>query len=196
VLVEPALGVGDDKTRAEELINVTATDSQSFRSMIHNTLYLDRTHRPPQASPLVQKIHWLLGALFTLATLAIAGFRRKLTGPALVLFVGSLTLIMILMSPVCHTHYFALSLPLVMGLIGWIWERSGKAELSPGIIGIIALQVIGNTLPLLPATEILKDVGLATYAALMLWLLACVALRRFGAHSVARVAAANLSAAA
>jgi alpha-1,2-mannosyltransferase len=196
VLVEPALGVGDDKTRAEELINVTATDSQSFRSMIHNTLYLDRTQRPPQASPLVQKIHWILGGIFTLLTLAVAGFQRTLTGPALVLFAGSLTLIMILMSPVCHTHYFALSLPLVMGLIAWNWERTGKAELSPGIISIIALQIIGNTLPLLPATEILKDVGLATYSALVLWLLACVALRRFGADSAVHVVPPNLSAAA
>jgi hypothetical protein len=178
VLVEPALGVGEDKTRAEELINVTATDSQSFRSIIHNTIYLDRTTRPPQASPLVQKTHWVLGAAFTLATLAVAGFRRALTGPALVLFVGSLTLVMILMSPVCHTHYFALSLPLVMGLIAWDWQRTGEAGLSYRIVGLIAMQIVGNTLPLLPPTEVLKDVGLATYTALALWLLACVVVRR------------------
>ena len=178
VLVGPALGLGEDKTRAEELINVTATDSQSFRSIIHNSIYLDRTTRPNQASPLVQKIHWLIGGVFTLATLAIAGFRRTLTGPALVLFVGSLTLIMILMSPVCHTHYFALSLPLVMGLIAWNWERTGKAGLSLGIVGLIVVQIIGNTLPLLPVTEVLKDVGLATYMALLLWLLAAVVVWR------------------
>jgi hypothetical protein len=178
VLVEPALGVGDDDTRAEELINVTATDSQSFRAIIHNTLHLDRATRPAQASPLVQKLHWLIGGAFTLATLAVAGFRRTLTGPPLVLFVGSLALVMILMSPVCHTHYFVLSLPLVMGLIAWQWERTGRAELGFPVAALIAVQVVGNTLPLLPATEVLKDVGLATYAALSLWLLACVAVRR------------------
>jgi hypothetical protein len=187
VLVGPALGVGDDTTRAEELINVTATDSQSFRSMIHNTIYLDRETRPPQASPVVQKVHWLIGAAFTLATLAVAGYRRTLTGPALVLFAGSLTLVMILMSPVCHTHYFALSLPLVMGLIAWNWERTGKAGLSVGVVGLIAVQIIGNTLPLLPVTEVLKDVGLATYTALLLWLLACVAIRRSGSGAVTEV---------
>jgi hypothetical protein len=180
VLVGPALGVGDDTTRAEELINVTATDSQSFRAMIHNTMHLDRDHRPRQASPLVQKVHWLIGGLFTLATLAVAGRRRTLTGPPLVLFVGSLTLIMLLMSPVCHTHYFALSLPLVMGLIAWHWERTGKPALSPAVVGLIAVQVIGNTLPLLPVTEVLKDVGLATYTALILWALACRVVWRSG----------------
>jgi hypothetical protein len=174
VLVGPALGLGDDKTRAEELINVTATDSQSFRAIIHNSIYLDRTTRPNQASPLVQRIHWALGGAFTLATLAVAGFRRTLSGPPLVLFIGSLTLIMILMSPVCHTHYFALSLPLVMGLIAWSWERTGTVSLSPGIVVLIVVQIIGNTLPLLPATEVLKDVGLATYTALVLWVLACI----------------------
>jgi alpha-1,2-mannosyltransferase len=189
VLVEPALGVGEDKTRAEELINVTATDSQSFRSIMHNTIYLDRATRPPQASPLVQKIHWVLGGAFTLLTLAIAGFRRTLTGPALALFIGSLTLVMILMSPVCHTHYFALSVPLVMGLIAWEWERTGKAGLSYAIVGLIALQIVGNTLPLLPATEVLKDVGLATYTALVLWLLACVAIRRSAHQPLAQARA-------
>jgi hypothetical protein len=178
VLVGPALGIGADTTRAEELINVTATDSQSFRSIIHNTIHLDRATRPAQASPLVQKIHWVIGGAFTLLTLLVAGYRRTLTGPALVLFVGSLTLIMILMSPVCHTHYFALSLPLVMGLIAWHWERTGRAGLSTGVVVLIAVQIAGNTLPLLSATEVLKDVGLATYTALLLWLLACVAVRQ------------------
>ncbi len=197
VLVGPALGVGEDTTRAEELINVTATDSQSFRSILHNTIHLDRATRPAQASPLVQKIHWAVGGAFTLATLLVAGYRRTLTGPALVLFVGSLTLVMILMSPVCHTHYFALSLPLVMGLIAWDWERTGRAGLSAGVIALIAVQIAGNTLPLLPATEVLKGVGLATYTALSLWLLACVAIRRSAAApSVAVPTRTDLSAAA
>ena len=178
VLVGPALGLGEDKTRAEELINVTATDSQSFRAIIHNSIYLDRSTRPSQASPAVQLSHWLVGGAFTLATLAVAGFRRMLTGPPLVLFVGSLTLIMILLSPVCHTHYFALSLPLVMGLIAWTWEQTGTAGLSLGVVCLIVVQIIGNTLPLLPVTEVLKDVGLATYSALLLWVLACVVIWR------------------
>jgi len=196
VLVGPALGVGEDTTRAEELINVTATDSQSFRAMIHNTLYLDRDHRPRQASPLVCNIHWLIGGAFTLVTLAVAGWRHTLTGPALVLFVGQLTLIMILLSPVCHTHYFSLSLPLVMGLIAWHWERTSRVGMSTGIFGIIAVQIIGNTLPLLPATEVLKDMGLATYTALVLWVLACVAIWRSGKAPATATQRTQLSAAA
>src|SRR5206468_1295721 len=49
-LIRPALGLGGDGSRALELTNVTATDSQSFVAMIHNTLYLDRATRPAEAS--------------------------------------------------------------------------------------------------------------------------------------------------
>src|SRR5262249_25022464 len=57
VLVGPALGWGDHQSRADELIEVTATDSQSFLAAIHNTLHLDRSHRPKTASPAVRRTH-------------------------------------------------------------------------------------------------------------------------------------------
>jgi hypothetical protein len=45
---------------------------------------------------------------------------------------------------------------------------------------VFAVVVAGQVLPLLPYawSERLKDTGLATYAALVLWLTACVVLRR------------------
>lgn len=190
-LLEPAMGVGQDQSRAKELIEVTATDSQSFLASLHNTLHLDRTTRPHVASPGVRRAHWLLGGLFTLLTLASVG-RRKATGRDIPLFVGALTLVMILLSPVCHTHYFVLSVPVMMALIAQSWDRHSTWGQQAGLVVLAVVQVIGHTLPLLPWFEVLKDVGLAMYTSLILWLAAVVALRQRPAPALseARPAAA------
>src|SRR5205085_1822079 len=66
--------------------------------------------------------------------------------------------------------------PLVMGLLAWVWEE----DLSPGrrraLLLVLAMQIVGQSLPLLPGCETLKDAGLALYAALTLWLAGCVVL--------------------
>jgi hypothetical protein len=178
VLVAPALHLGGDTSRAKELIEVTATDNQSFQAVLHNTLYLDRNHRPSEAEPWVRRVHLLLGAGFTLLTLAAGWRHRHEAGLAPPLFVGGLTLVMLLVSPVCHLHYFTLSLPLVMGLLALDWEQGRVGRLSAVMVGLMTLQVLGNTLPLVPAFEVLKDTGLAAYAGLALWLAACVLLWR------------------
>lgn len=180
VLVGPALGWGDDQSRADELIEVTATDSQSFLATLHNTLYLDRETRPKTASAGVRRAHCLLGGTFTLLTLFAARWRRQESALDTSLFIGALTLIMILCSPVCHTHYFTLSLPLVMGLLALEWRRRGALTMGPGLKLLLAAQVVGSILPLLPPLEVLKDTGLAMYTALTLWATACVVLWRQG----------------
>jgi hypothetical protein len=179
VLIRPALGMGDDQSRAKELIEATATDSQSFVTMIHNSLHLDRATRPHVASPAVRRAHWLVGALFTVLTLAAVG-RRALRGPQVPLFLGALTLGMILISPVCHTHYFVLLVPLVMGLLASSWEENPQAEWPTALVALFALQFAAQVLPLLPARwcEVLKDTGFASWMALVLWATACVVLCR------------------
>jgi hypothetical protein len=187
VLVGPALNLNQDESRAKELIEATATDSQSFLVVIHNTTHLDvhRLHRVPIAAPWVRVVHFMLAALFTALTLAAASRRRQEDATGIVLFLGALTLIMLPSSLVCHLHYFALSLPLVMALTAREWERNGAMRLSRGLWALIAIQVVGNTLPLIAGLEVLKDAGLALYAALALWATACVSLWRGGAPSTA-----------
>jgi hypothetical protein len=178
VLIAPALHLGEDTSRAKELIEVTATDNQSFQGLIHNTMYPDRDHRPNEAESWVRGLHLLLGAAFTLLTLAAAWRRGREGGLALPLFVGALALVMLLLSPVCHLHYFTLSLPLVMGLLAVDWERDRVSGLSWVLVAVLTLQTVCNVLPLLPPFELLKDLGVATYAALALWLTGCVLRRR------------------
>jgi hypothetical protein len=182
-LFQPALTKGGDHARDVELLNVTATDSQSFLAMIHNTLYLDPPTRPRQADAMVRLAHWLIALTFTGLTLLAAHGRRDAGSPNTALFVGALTLIMILSSPVCHTHYFALAVPLVTGLIAASWERrhSGSPDgrgLGIGFVLLMALQFVGQTLPQIPECQLLRDTGFATYTALVLWLVGCVTMRR------------------
>jgi hypothetical protein len=185
-LIRPALAAGGDDSRAKELIEQTATDSQSFVTALHNSLNLERSTRPDNASPAVRRAHWALGAGFTLLTLAAAWLQRQragATGPPwreaglpVALLVGALTLIMLLSCPVCHTHYFALELVLVMALLARSWDRSGDSRLTPGMLALSAVLMAGNILPLLPSLLVLKEVGAAMYAAVLLHLVGCAAL--------------------
>ena len=185
VLIGPALHLGNDDSRAKELIESTATDSQSFLVVMHNTMHLDhdRVSRTPDAAPAVRYAHFALAGLFTLLTLAAASRRRREDGPGVALFLGALTLIMLASSPVCHTHYFMLSLPLVMALLARSWDQAGDARLTPALWALLLTQVVGNALPLIPTFEILKDAGLALYTALGLWATACISLWRGAADA-------------
>jgi alpha-1,2-mannosyltransferase len=176
-LLGPALGLGHDKHLSRELIGMTATDSQSILSALHNTAHLKRATRPADASPRVRHTHWLLGGLMTLLTLA--AFRRR-TGSdesfRTVLLSGALVINMILLSPVCHLHYFALSLPLLMGLVAA--EGGRTAHPSWRLRFLIALYLIATILPSVPGLEVLRDLCLAMYGALLVWGYACLAALR------------------
>jgi heme A synthase len=95
-----------------------------------------------------------------------------------VLFLGALTLVMLASSPVCHVHYFVLSLPLVMALLAREWDRAGQMRLSPALCVLLLVQLVGNALPLIAGLELVKDAGLSLYTALALWATACVSLWR------------------
>jgi alpha-1,2-mannosyltransferase len=174
VLVRPALGTGTDRSRARELIDVTATESQSFQAILHNTLHLERYTRPPQAAPWVVRTHWLLGAGLTGMTLLLGWRRPEGDAPASVLTFGALVVLMNLLSPVCHLHYFCLSLPLAMGLVAASWERNG-ARLGTAAALALAVNGLANTVPHLPGCELLRDTGLAMYGTMVLWLAGSVA---------------------
>jgi hypothetical protein len=179
VLVRPALGAGADRSRARELIEVTATDSQSIQAALHNALYPDPATRPGQPAPWVRHTHWLAGGLLTLLTLW-ASRRRWGDGPAVVIGCGALVTVMLLLSPVCHLHYFCLLVPLVMGLLAASWEGKHTASLGPGLLVLLAVVVVANTLPHFLVFQRLRDDGLAGGAALVLWLAGVIVLGKRG----------------
>ncbi|HZT81209.1 MAG TPA: glycosyltransferase family 87 protein, partial [Gemmataceae bacterium] len=178
VLARPGLGTGDDHARDKELIGATSTDSQSLGPIIHNTLHLNPYTRPQQHSAAVRLAHWLGGGLLTLVTLLAAGrgsAGHRLRGP---LLLGALTLVMLMLSPICHLHYFCLALPLIMGLMALQWEVNGAARLNWGLTILLVVNFAANGVTHLPDSELVRDLGVAAYATLLLWLFAVVTLWR------------------
>jgi hypothetical protein len=174
VLLAPAVGLGSDDSRRMELTSVTLTDSQSFQASLHNTLHPQRLTRPLEASGRVRWAHWALAGTMLLLTLAALG-RGPATAARTTLLVGALILTMILTSPVCHLHYFALAVPLVMGLV----VQRVHATVWPGwrLALLMGAYFAGTAVPSLPGMRLLRDGGLAMYAALLLWAVACLTAR-------------------
>jgi hypothetical protein len=79
---------------------------------------------------------------------------------------------MLLLSPVCHLHYFCFLVPLVMGLMQTRWEDRGDNRMGVGLVFLFAVFFIANVIPQLPAMWPTRDFGLATGGALLLWLAA------------------------
>ncbi len=183
VLMRPALGSGDDHARDYELIRATATESQSLGSMLHNTIYFDRFTRPGEQAPRVRAAHWLIGGLLTLVTLLAAGRRRDEHPLQPLLLLGALTLLMLLLSPVSHLHYFCLVAPLVMGLMAREWEVHAATRLSWGLAVVLVVNFVLNALTHLPWSDTARDLGFASYGALLLWGVAVVKMWRMRAGS-------------
>jgi len=129
-------------------------------------MYPNPATRPPKPSTAVRCAHWLVGGFLTIVTLLVG--RRREDAPAVTIRLGALIVIMLLLSPVCHLHYFCLSLPLVMGSLAAVSEKQHLAKRA--MYALTILYGLANALPHFPKFQLLRDCGLATYAALLLWL--------------------------
>jgi hypothetical protein len=213
-VLRPGVGDHGDRSRARELTEVAATDTQSLLAMIHNSIYPDRFFRPREASTLVRAAAWLLGALLTAISLAAMGSAVGRGSVAMVLFVFAVVFNMLLLSPVCHLHYYCLLLPLAMALLASAWEQEPPSWRAVPL-GLFVLVTLTGLLPALantcdhalaafvgnadnaefgwemgfPPMVLVRDIGLASYGAIALWMAACLHLREeknsfSGAYSV------------
>ena len=171
VLIRPGLGHGEDQSRAQELTDITTTDSQSFLAILHSLQNPDAATRPHAPTQALRRAHWLIGGLLTLITLFACGRARREEGTAELTFLGSLIILMALLSPVCHFHYFCLVLPLVMALVAAEGAHYPLPALSRRLALLIGMVIITNCLPHLPFASFqpLRNFGFATFGALLLW---------------------------
>ena len=178
VTLAPGLGLGHDESRYEELTQLRSTDSQSFVAMLHNTIHGDPATRPPDASPELRRVSYVLGAAALLFALWAGRWGRSAVGPEIPLYLGSVVMVMLFLCPVCHLHYYSMALPMVMGLVAARWKGSLDPAIGAGFVVLLVVNFVGNGLPNLPGCEWLRERGFATYPALILWGTALVVLWR------------------
>jgi hypothetical protein len=166
--VLPATGLGSSASRSDELINATATQSQSFQVIMHKTAHVGVLFPPPRPAAWMKVSHWSIGAVLTLLTLRFLS-RHWGDGLAMMAGVGMLSLVMVLLSPVCHLHYFTVGAPVVMALLAHSQVQGSRATRVWLWCLLVAIATAWS-LPMLPGLGLMRNVGVPMYGALELWL--------------------------
>lgn len=162
VLVLPGLGQGSDTSRATELTGMNATDNQSLLTFVHNWSHrsLPLDERPREASPAARLGTLAVCAAAFAGVLALAGFRRQDTARGPFLFVGLLTGVMFLASPVTHAYYFVLLLPLLMALTDAFLEAPPASPTRRWLIAAGAFFLLIEIIGRLPGSKpLVRDLG-------------------------------------
>jgi hypothetical protein len=174
-LLRPGLGAGEDQSRVKELLGSTANDSQSIMAAINNAMHTNRYTRPVQANAIARWSHGIAGISLTFLTLAAAGWKPSRDPVSLVLFVGLLVLVMLLISPISHLHYFCLVIPLMTGLVALTLDR-GSSAIRWGLAILLCFNIVVLAVPNIPGLEVFRDRGIAMYGGLVLWVVGGVCL--------------------
>jgi hypothetical protein len=192
-VLHPGLGKGGDQTRALELTNLNATDNQSFQSILHNYQFWSRLdQRPGQAAPWTRLAHWTISGLLTLAVLLAAGWRRQDDPYHCLLFLGSLFLVMTMVTPVSHLHYFSMALPLIMALYGLSLQgRQGAMFPRPALLTLLLFAGLGYALPTIPIWENRREAGLPILISFLLLGVGMACMRGIGKRAESRCGQAS-----
>jgi hypothetical protein len=170
VFLGPALHVSTDESRQHELLGVTATDSIDLGHAILYRMHPNPYQRPSEFPAVVVWAHRILGVLMTLAVLW--PLRKRDVDPlSRVLGLGLLLLLMVIFSPVSHSHYLVFGLPLAMGLLMRRWQHSHS--LWPGWTLMLAVSgfVAGSLVHAAVEIAYWREYCLPLYGMLLLWAL-------------------------
>ena len=153
------------------MFHVLHTDNQSTQAMLHAWRHWGDANAPAETDTPFRVIHWLFGALLTVVTLwAGAGDHC-----AEMIWWSSpvrIVIVMLLLSPMCHLHYFCLTLPLVLGLLQNAWEDRDDLVLPTRLKVLFGIHIAGSAFPLI--FEQYRNLGFAPLTTLPLW---CEAIR-------------------
>ena len=184
LVLMPGIGHGDNRARAETLTSINKTDTQSFMAIMHNAQYLTipQNQRPADPSGAVRLSHWLLGAALTLIVCLAAGWRRGGKPLGEMFFLGLLVMLMMFLSPVCHLHYFAWLIPVIMGSMLLHWEHRRSLALSAGWLALVILNNIvhgGAHMTESPWIRLIfRDLGLSTWMGMAIGVIGAIHLWR------------------
>ena len=79
----------------------------------------------------------------------------------------------------------ALAIPLVMVLLTVRWQGRPTLGLGIGMTVLLVVNALGNLVPQLPDYYLLRDLGLAMYVTVLLWLVGIVVLWKRRGHTQA-----------
>lgn len=173
-------------------LRVTDANFPNLANTLYKALHIDPASRAEELPPVYTLVALSVGSVLTLITLGAAGWvgRRPWRGPgaaiappgaaaAELLFLGALAVVMLPMVPTLKPHYYALALPLLMGLVAIEWERRGKPELGRAWIAAFVAYIALGAITELPELLILRELGAITWINLGLWLTGVAVLWRW-----------------
>lgn len=206
VLLMPGLGLGEDTTRERELLSLNGNENNSIRGVLHSVtfIHLKRWQRPGEPELWMTVVHAgmslaLIGLVVWCAmprraagsfaeTQVGGGWLAPSSARRSVLFLGSLTGVMIIASPVCHSHYFVLALPLWTGLVAHHLRQRPDGVSPLWLYGLVGGVVLVRVLLRVPGTEVpLREAGAFLWSHLIVLGFGLAALWR-ASREVARAA--------
>lgn len=173
VMLWPAIATDASASRAEEMFHVLETDNQSVQALLHAWRHWGDADAPNEPARLTRLIHLTAGALMAWITLAAA---RRPGRESIFLTFAALSFVMLLVSPMCHLHYYVLALPLVTGLLNRWWCECGRIWPGAQRGALLIVHVIGGAVPLIFEEQ--RNLGFAPLTTLPLWIAAVRSLRR------------------
>ena len=172
LVLAPVLSKDADQSRHQELHGANSTHSQSVQAAVHTWMYPERATRPDTVDPIAKWAHLGTAAIMLAITMLVG--RRRLT-PAPVdqlLFLGCLCVLMMLITPISHLHYYAMVMPLICGLwLRGLALRPGAVSADRRTTAMLAAWGIITAIPALPGPtfEWLRTAGFGTAATIGLW---------------------------
>jgi hypothetical protein len=178
VLFGPLLHLSTDTSREQELLGPNATDVMGIKHAIHNWTNLNPLTRPAEFSQLEEWTHRALGMLLTLAVLWPAWRRRSPAVACVLREFGLLLVLMVVLSPISHAHYYTFCLPLVMSLLFRRWQHRTTLQI-PWPLGVaLAWFTLCSSVPNWPGLDEYRDLCVPLFGALPLWVVGVAQLWR------------------
>lgn len=168
VFLGPFLKITNDDSRKSEILGgVNSTESVGVRNAIHNWMFPDVWTRPADMTVGAKVAYLLLGMIMTFLTLwpGVDGPTRTAQ------VVGSLILLMMIFSPVCHSHYLLFTLPVLMSLLAHFWQDQATVRVPWPIVVMSVAFFTTMAIAYLPGMEILKDRCASLFVTLPFWAL-------------------------
>lgn len=177
-MIKPALGLGGTTTMQREMMSMKRPGCQSLKAIIHNYQHWDRETRPDTASRFTNLAHLGISFVLVAGLMFAFGWKRSLDGIGMMTMIGGLLVVMCIISPESHTHYFCFAIPLVMALAYRSLEaRPDRLVPTGGTLALVCFAGFCFAMVSVPFWEMRREAGIPLFASLLLWVAAIRQLR-------------------